>query len=208
MFAAPPPPPDPGVEIVIATQGMSKGLRQTIGPQLVARTTLDWGPLLLGVQYRNLSSPSADGELWAFAGLEADVAGFQLGAGVTGKRWIATRGRPDRTAVELNASAARAFGPVTLRAALLYSPDDLGAGGASVYVEGGATLRLGAATSLAAGASRRQRAGAPDYTAFTAGLVRRLSPCVSAELRYYDTSRSGLGAIYGARGVAALRFRF
>lgn len=208
MFAAPPPAFDPGVEIVIATQGMSKGLRQTTGPQLVARTTLDWGPLALGVQYRNISSPAADGELWAFAGLEANVAGFQLGAGVTGKRWIAARGRPDRSAVELNASASRAFGPVALRAAILYSPDDLGAGGASLYVEGGATLRLTAATSLGAGASRRTRAGASDYTAFTAGLAHRLSPHVSAELRYYDTDRSGLGAIYGARGVAALRFRF
>jgi hypothetical protein len=206
MFAA--PPPDPGVEILFATQGMSKGLRQTTGPQLVARGTLDWGALTLGVQYRNISSPSADGELWAFAALRVEAVGFQLSSGITAKRWIATSGRPDRASLELNGAIARGFGPVVARLSLIYSPDDLGAGGSSLYAEAGATLRVTAATSLAIGASRRERAGASDYTAFNAGLVHRLSPHLTAELRYYDTNRSGLGAIYGARGVAALRFRF
>jgi hypothetical protein len=206
MFAA--PPPDPGVEILLATQGMSKGLRQTDGPQLVARGTLDWGALTLGVQYRNISSPSAEGELWAFASLRAEAAGFQLSGGITAKRWIATSGRPDRGSVELNGAIARGFGPVAARLSLIYSPDELGTGGSSLYAEAGATLRVTAATSLAVGASRRERAGASDYTAFNAGLVHRLSPHVTAELRYYDTDRGGLGAIYGARAVAALRFRF
>jgi hypothetical protein len=202
------PPPDPGIEILLASQGMSKGLRQTAGPQLVARGTLGWGPLDLGVQYRNVDSRSAEGELSAFATLRVRAAGFELSAGVTGKGWIATHGRPDRASLELNAAAARGFGPVAARISLIYSPDELGCGGASLYVEASASLRLAAATSVSAGLSRRERDGAPDYTAFTAGLLHRFSPHVSAELRFHDTDRGGEGAIYRRRAVAALRVRF
>ncbi len=31
------PPPEPGIEIVVASRGMSKGVAQTEGPQLVVK---------------------------------------------------------------------------------------------------------------------------------------------------------------------------
>ena len=43
-----PPPPDPGIEIVLATKGMSKGLSQTDDAQLVVRGELAFGSFFLG----------------------------------------------------------------------------------------------------------------------------------------------------------------
>lgn len=202
------PPPDPGIEISLASQGMSKGLRQTDGPQIVIRPELAFGPVFFGAQYRNLSSPSADGELWAVAGLRGEAAGFALSASVTFKRWIATSGRPDRDAIELSATASRPLGPLTPRLAVYYSPDDLGSGGASLYVEAGAALRIAPGTNLLASASRRERSNGPDYTAFNAGVSHSFLSRFTAELRYYDTNRSGVDATYRGRLVAALRAQF
>ena len=202
------PPFDPGIEIVAASQGMSKGLRQTDGAQIVIRPELALGPFFVGGQYRNLDSPSADGELWGLAGLRGEAGGFALAASIIYKRWIATNGRPDRDAVELHGSAARPIGPVTARLAVHYSPDDLGSTGASLYVEGGATLRIAAGTDLLAHASRRERDNGPDYTAFNAGISHNILRHFTAELRYYDTSRSGVDDTYRGRLVASLRMRF
>lgn len=202
------PPPDPGIEISVASRGMSKGLSQTDGHQLVIRPELGFGPVFFGVQYRNLSSPSADGELWAMAGLRGQAAGLDLSTGITFKRWIGTRGRPDREAVELIASASRALGPVTPRLTVHYSPDDLGSGRASFYTEAGATVRIAAGTNVFANASRRERAGGADYFAFNAGVSHVLLSHVTAELRYYDTNRGAIDETYRGRLVAALRVQF
>ena len=202
------PPPDPAIEISLASRGMSKGLSQTDGPQIVARGEIGLGAFYAGTQYRNLDSASADGEIWAFAGVRGEVGGFALNAGVNWKRWIATEGRPDRTSLELHASASRAIGAVTPRLTVHYSPDDLGGGGESLYVEGGATWRVARGTSLVANAGRRERAGGSDYTSFNAGISREIVRNVSADLRYYDTDRSGVDETYRGRLVGALRIRF
>ena len=41
------PPPDPGVEIVLATRGYSKGLAQTDGVQGIGRVELVFGSVTL-----------------------------------------------------------------------------------------------------------------------------------------------------------------
>jgi hypothetical protein len=201
------PPPDPAIEISAFSQGVSKGLRQTEGVQIVVRPEIAIGPLVVLGYYKNVGGP-ADGEGGTGLGLRRRLGGFDLAASALYKWNISGPASADRSALELSAVASRRVGPVTPRLSVTWSPDELGATRTSLYVEGGASIGLFAGASLSANISRRQRDGAPDYTAFNAGATYAITRNLSAELRYYDTAQGRLGAIYRPRLVAALRARF
>jgi hypothetical protein len=205
-----PPSLDPGIEISIASQGVSKGLRQTDGPQLIVRPELAIGSLVLGAYYKNVTSPTADGEAEASLGLRHRIGGFDLSV-TAAYKWNTNanaQAQPDRDAFEFSAIASRRFGPLTPLARLVYSPDELGGTRASLYAEAGATLHLLGGASFSAALAHRNRDGAPDYTAFNAGLSYTIAGHFTADLRYYDTAQGRLGAIYRSRLVAALRAHF
>lgn len=202
------PPPDPGIEIVFATRGYSKGLAQTEGVQGLGRVELAFGSVALTGQYKNISSSTAQGEAAFGIGWKGKAAGFDLGAAVNWKRLIGLDGQVDPDCWEFIPSVSRKFGPLTARLSLTYSPDDLGRTGQSAWMEAGATWKLDGKTNLVAAIGRREREAASDYTAFNAGVTRTLFKGVSAELRYYDTARSDLGEPFHGRFVAALRGKF
>jgi hypothetical protein len=202
------PPPDPGIEIVAATRGYSKGLAQTDGAQIVGRGELVLGSVTLTAQYKNISSPTADGEAAFSAGWKGKALGFDVGAALNYKRLTGLSGQVDPDCFELIPSVSRKLGPLTAKLSLTYSPDDLGRTGRSAWLEGGASWKLDGKTSLSANAGRRERVGATDYTAFNAGITRTLFKGISADLRYYDSARSSLGDPFEARLVGSLRAKF
>jgi hypothetical protein len=206
MFS--PPSPDPGIEISAFSQGMSKGLRQTDGVQILIRPEVAIGPLFVATYYKNVSSQTASGEAAALIGLRGRAAGFDLAVSAAYKRNTDSQTQADRDCIEFTASASRRFGRVTPRISLIYSPDDLGGTGASLYAEAGATFRLFAGASASANISRRERDNGDDYTAFNAGASYAITRNLTADLRYYDTARSRLGVIYEPRLVASARVNF
>ena len=202
------PSPDPGIEISAFSQGMSKGLRQTEGLQVLVRPEVAIGPLFVGAFYKNVTSPTADGEAAFLAGLRHRAGGFDLAISAAYKWNTAARAQADRDCLEFTATASRRFGRVTPRIHLIYSPDDLGGTRASLYAEAGASFSLFAGASVSANVARRSRDGGPDYTAFNAGASYAITRNITAELRYYDTARSRLGVIYEPRLVASARVHF
>jgi hypothetical protein len=202
------PSPDPAIEVTAFSQGMSKGLRQTEGPQILVRPEVAIGPVFVGAFYKNVTSPTADGEAAVLAGLRRRVGGFDLAVSAAYKWNTNTRAQADRDCLEFNAVASRRFGRVTPRINLTYSPDDLGGTRASLYAEAGASFSLFAGASVSANVARRTRDGGPDYTAFNAGASYAITPNITADLRYYDTAQSRLGTIYEPRLVASARVHF
>jgi hypothetical protein len=202
------PPPDPGIEITLASQGMSKGLRQTDGPQVLVRPEVAFGPAYVAAFAKNVSSPTSDGEAAVLVGLRTHAGGFDLSASAAFRQSIAPVGAVDDEALELVAAVSRRIGPLTPRASVTWSPDDLGGTRRSTYAEAGATLRLGPHTNAGVAYARRERDGAPDYGAFNAGVSHTLAGRFTLDLRWYDTDRSGLGEIYEGRLVGSLRARF
>jgi hypothetical protein len=202
------PPPDPGIEIVLATRGYSKGLAQTDGVQGVGRVELGFKAITVSAQYKNISSPTSDGEAAFGIGWKGRAGGFDLGATVNYKRLIELDGQVDPDCWEFIPSVSRRIGPLTAKLSVTYSPNDFGGTGESAWMEAGATWKLDGKTVLVAAVGRRERDRASDYTAFNAGMTRTLFKGVSAELRYYDTGRSELGETFHGRFVAALRGRF
>jgi hypothetical protein len=202
------PPPDPGIEIVFATRGYSKGIAQTDGVQGVGRGDLAFGSVTLSAQYKNITSATADGEIAFSGGWKGKTAGFDLGVTASWKQLIGLDGQVDPAIWEFIPTVVRRIGPLTAKLSLTYSPDDPGSTGESAWVEAAATWKLDGKTNIVAAIGRREREAAPDYTAFNAGVTRTLFKGVSAELRYYDTAQSGLGEPFHGRFVAALRGKF
>lgn len=202
------PPPDPSIEVVVASRGYSKGLAQTDGPQLLVRGEAASGPLFLGAYWKNVTSPVLDGEAGVLVGARGSLSGFDLQGTAAYKHSTGIDGPTDGDAFEFVASASRHFGVATVRLAVTWSPDELGATGKSLYLEAGAGVEIGEGTTASANIGRRERAGGSDYTSFNLGLTQRLTPNVIAELRYYDTAQSALGDTYRGRLVASARLRF
>jgi hypothetical protein len=185
------PPPDPGIEISLASRGYSKGLAQTDVPQLLVRGELVFGPVYLAAIAKNVTSPLFDGETFAIVGLRKKVGGFNLAGSAAWRRMIAPVGTVDANALELNATVSRAIGRLTPQISVTWSPDDLGSTRRSTYTEAGAGYRLAKGLTLSAAVSRRERRAGLDYTAYNAGLGYALDKRLTLGLRYYDTNRGG-----------------
>src|ERR1043165_9748069 len=104
------PPPAPSLEIVVASQGMSKGLRQTDGIQLVGRGELALGDVYVALLAKNVSSPVADAEAQAWLGYRTRAGGFELNASAGYHRQLGDGPSADRERFEFQASLAR---PIT-----------------------------------------------------------------------------------------------
>ena len=201
------PPPDPGIEISIASRGYSKGLAQTEDVQVVARPELGFGPVWLGFYAKNVDSSTNEGEAGPSVGLRIGAGGFDLAASATWKIAIEPHGPLNDDALELFGSVGRRFGPVNARVSVTWSPNDLGSTNETLWAEAGLAYTLRPGTALVANIGRRERDGGPDYTAFNAGLTQTLFGPFSADLRWYDTSRGRRGDAFEGRFVATLRMR-
>jgi hypothetical protein len=198
------PPPQPAIEVTLASRGISKGLAQTDGPQVVARGFLKLGALQLGGQWKNVTSTSADGEAALFVSGGRKVGSVQLTGGVAYKFQTGITGRPDSTSWEFSAGASRKFGPVNIRTSAVFSPDDLGSARRSMFVEGGPSVQLAKGWIASAAIGHRSRQNGADYTAFNAGISHSVK-FLQLDLRYFDTNRSELGSNYHRRVVASAK---
>ena len=201
------PPPDPGIEITVATKGMSKGLAQTDGGQVVVRGELVSGHLYIGGLAKNLADSTADAELQYAVGGRWKVAKVDVNLSAAYKRWVDSR-NTDSEAVEFGMTASRSFGALTPRALLIYSPEDLGSTTRSLYAEGGVGWKLSKSLQLSANIGRRIRGNALDYMSGNVGLSFALNPNFTAEARLYDTDKSDAGDPFKRRIVASLRAKF
>lgn len=202
------PPPDPGIEVVVASRGMSKGIAQTEGPQVVARPFIQMGSVQLGTQWKNVSSAVAGGEAAIVANVAHKFGMFQLNMGATYKFLTGVHEPTDDKSWEFTGSATGKFGKLGLRVAAIYSPDDLGGAKRSIFVESGPTLEIGKATRLSAAIGRRDRVKGDDYIAFNAGIAKVIFKGMTLDARYYGSNRSDLGEFLHDRLVVSARMAF
>jgi hypothetical protein len=200
------PPPVPAIEFNLATRGISKGLAQTKGPQLLVRGELASGHLFFGAYAKNVTSTSSDGEAGLSVGLRATAAGLDVAASATWKRAIDPAAGSDANALEVSTSASRRFGRLTPKLSAVWSPNDLGSTGRTLFAEAGMSYRLVKALSASAALGRRQRTGGPDYTAWNAGFAWSYGKRLTLDARYYDTD-GGSAQPYRARVVLAARLK-
>lgn len=202
------PPPDPGIEIVVATRGMSKGIAQTDGAQFLGRGLLRFGDLQAGLQWKNITTSAYEGEGSAFVGASRKMGRLQLSGSAAYKFATGTHGRTDSDSWELTGTAVRKLSRViALRANAVFSPDELGSARRSLFVEVGPAVQLARGWTASAAIGRRSRRNGVDYTAFNAGVAKSLGP-LQVDVRYYDTDRSGVSEVYHARVVGSVKLSF
>ena len=206
MFAL--PPFDPGVELVVSSRGMSKGVEQSDEPQVIPKVTLKVGDVQLGGQWKNVTSTAADGEAAAFATITHKFGAFAVTAGAAYKFQTNVKMRTDSKSFEFTGAVARSFGKVSAKISAVYSPDDVGKAKRSLYFEGGPAIDLTKTLRLSANLGRRSRENGPDYTAFNVGATKTLFRGFSLDLRLYQTNRANLGDIYKRRVIVAGRWVF
>ena len=202
------PPPDPGIEFVVATRGMSKGVAQTEGPQLILKPFVQLGPVQVGAQWKNVSSAVAGGEAAIFANVAPKLGEFQLNLGVSYKFQTGVKGPTDDKSWEFNSAVTRKFGKVSMRISAVYSPDDLGGAKRSIFIEGGPTVEIDKNTRISGAIGRRDRVNGDDYTAFNAGVTRTIFKGVTLDARFYGTNRSDIGEFFEDRFVSTARLGF
>ena len=200
-------PPVPVIEFNLSSTGMSKGIAQTKGPQLLARGELGFGTLFVGAYVKNVDSSTSDAETAALVGVRTRAAGIDLVASAAWKRAVDPAPGSDANALEVSAAAGRKIGRITPRVSVVWSPDDLGGTRSTVFAEAGASYRLSSSLSASAAFARRQRGGGPDYDAWNAGLTWNALKPLSIDLRYYDTN-AGSAQPFRARVVISARARF
>jgi hypothetical protein len=199
--------PVPSIEFNVSSTGMSKGIAQTTGPQLLIRGELGFGTLFVGGYVKNVDSSSSDGEAAALIGARTRVGGFDLSASAAWKRALGPAPRSDRNALELSAAASRKFGRMIPRVSVVWSPDDLGGTRQTLFAEAGASYALSSSLSASAALGRRQRGGGADYTAWNGGLTWTGLKPLSLDVRYYDTD-AGRAQPFRPRLVVSARAKF
>ena len=198
------PSPDPGIEISIASRGISKGIAQTEGPQVIGKALVQFGDVQLAGQWKNVTSTVAEGEAAVSATWQRKFGRVQTSLGATFKFQTGVSSPTDDKALELNGSVAPKWGKFGLRVSAIYSPNDFGPTGQSLYVETGPSFDLGKAVRLSANVGRRHRERSQDYTSFNAGLSvtwKRLT----LDARYFDTAQGEFGGQYQNRVVVTGR---
>jgi hypothetical protein len=186
---------------------MSKGLAQTTGPQFLARGEVAFGTLFVGGYVKNVDSASSDGEAAALIGARTKAAGFDLVATAAWKRAIDPAPASDANALEIAATAGRKLGRLTPRVSVIWSPDDLGGTGRTLFAEAGASCSFSGGLAASAAFGHRHRIGGADYNAWNAGLTWNPLKPIAMDLRYYDTD-GGNGQPFRARAVLSARAKF
>ena len=199
------PPVVPAFESSVASQGMSKGLLQSEGPQVIIRPGLKLRRFQLAAQWKNISTNSAKGEASLIGGWNDKMGGVDLGGSLAYKVLTSAAGSGNRRSWEATATLSRKAGKVGLRLSAVFSPDDLGATKQSLYVEGGPSLDLPARFRLSANLGHRWRDGSPDYTSYNIGISRPVANVLTADVRLYDSNRGELGRTYERRLVGSIK---
>jgi hypothetical protein len=198
------PPPDPAIELFVASQGMSQGISQTDGIQVRPRLTLRLGNAQLGAQWRNVSSPVNDGVAMLFARYGRSVGKVQLEGTATYRIRTGLKPGLKAGAWEFTGNLRRKLPGGDVRLEVQYSPDEFGRG-TSLYVEAGPAIDLAPATRLSANVGRRERRTAPDYMSFNLGVTTTVRSRLSFDARLFDTNRGGLGPPFRACLVLSAR---
>lgn len=200
-------PPDPALEITVASRGYSKGLAQTDGIQVLIRPEVSFGSLKVGAYGKNITSTQYDGEAGVSLGYKKAFGKTELSASAAVKHLYGAVPGVDDVALELNFAATSSWGRFKPRVSVTYSPNDLAGTERTAYWEAGSSYQIDKKTSASAGIGIRKRTGGPDYTSFTAALSRSLGGPFTAEVRLNDTDRNSLGENYHRRVVVSLRTR-
>lgn len=153
--------------------------------------------------------PDTNAEIDLYAGVRPEFAGWVWDIGAVGYFYTGQPNGADYDYVEAKVAASRAFGPVTLGAAVYWSPDFFGAAeDEATYVEANASFSPADRWTISGAVGRQFLSSDFDYTTWNLGVARQLTDNLAVDVRYHDTDEHAFGDIYGSRAVVSLKAAF
>ena len=176
-------------------------------PTLQGGVDLTYGSFYAGAWASGVDfGDDTDAEVDLYGGFRTEAGGFALDFGAVGYFYVNAPSGSDYEFVEFKAAASRAIGPVTLGAALYWSPDFFGLDEEATYVEANAAFTPADKWTVSGAVGHQALDVSDDYTTWNAGVVYALTDNVAVDVRYHDTDVDA--PLYDDRFTATLKFTF
>lgn len=204
------PDPELSGQIGVATENVGKGLGKSDGEVSVSGSV----GAALGDFYAEFGaatvdlSGGADSELVTTVGYAPEVGGFEFDFSAMHKVYTGAVAGYDDRFMEYQADVSRDVGPVGVRLRVNYTPDGGGSTEEAWWVEAQGGVALDARTRATVAVGERITDTGAEYTAWNAGVKRKLTDALALDVRWYDTDQHALGERYEGRVVGALTYAF
>lgn len=200
--------PDVAWNLGVTSDYVFRGYSQTTeDPASFGGVDVTVGSFYAGAWVSNVDfGDDTDAEVDLYGGYRTEASGFAFDVGVVGYLYVSQPAGADYDYVELKAAASRAFGPVTLGAAVYWSPDFFGADEEAAYVEANAAFSPADKWTVSGAVGHQALDVNADYATWNAGVAYAISDNVAVDLRYHDTDVTG--PLSDDRVVAGLKFLF
>ena len=200
--------PEVAWNLGVTSDYVFRGYSQTSeDPAIFGGVDVTAGSFYAGAWASNVDfGDDTDAEFDIYGGYRTEVSGFAVDVGVVGYLYVSQPAGADYDYAELKAAASRAFGPVTLGAAVYWSPDFFGADEEATYVEASAAFSPAAKWTVSGAVGHQALDVNADYATWNAGVAYAVSDNVVVDVRYHDTDVTG--PLSEDRVVGALKFVF
>lgn len=152
------------------------------------------------------NSQGSDAEVITTIGWRPTVGDVKLDLALLNRDMTGARPGVDENYFEYQADATRAFGRVTTRLRVNYSPDGFAATQEAWWVELQGAMAVGPKTKASVAIADRSADGGADYTAWNAGVKHKVTDHATLDVRWFDTTDHDLGEPYEGRLVASVSF--
>lgn len=200
--------PEVAWNLGVTSDYVFRGYSQTSeDPAIFGGVDVTVGSFYAGAWASNVDfGDDTDAEIDIYGGYRTEASGFAVDVGVVGYLYTSAPAGADYDYAEFKASASRAFGPVTLGAAVYWSPDFFGADEEATYVEANAAFSPAAQWTVSGAVGHQALDVNADYATWNAGVAYAVTDNVAIDVRYHDTDVTG--PLSDERVVAALKFLF
>ena len=195
-------------QVGVASEYIGKGLGKSDGePSVFGSAEIGAGQFYASVFASTAKlSQGADSEIVSTIGWRPTVGDVKLDLALLNRELPGNRAGVDSNYFEYQADATRAFGPVSTRLRVNYTPDGYAATKEAWWIELQGSMALDAKTRASVALADRSADGGADYLAWNAGVKRKLTDQIALDVRWYDTDSHSLGESYDGRLVASLSF--
>lgn len=195
-------------QVGVASEYVGKGLGKSNGePSVFGSVEAGAGQVYASVFASTAEiSSGADAETIATIGWRPTVGDVKFDLAVLNRDLPGTRAGVDSNYFEYQADASRAFGRVSTRLRVNYTPDGFAATREAWWIELQGSMALDSKTKASIAVADRSADGGAEYVAWNAGVKRKLTDQIALDVRWYDTDGHSFGDAYEGRLVAALSF--
>ena len=195
-------------QVGVASEYVGKGLGKSNGePSVFGSVEASTGQVYASVFASTAElSQGSDSEIISTIGWRPTVGDVKLDLAVLNRDLPGTRAGVDSNYFEYQADASRAFGRVSTRLRVNYTPDGFSATREAWWIELQGSTALDSKTKASIAIADRSADGGAEYVAWNAGVKRKLTDHISLDVRWYDTDGHSYGDAYEGRLVAALSF--